>query len=273
MRLGLEAGQYTLSLAAELGIRGVPIDGAALVGQGVDATLAPLKEQGLEVCQVGMFGFNPLSTDTTAARRQTELLRQVIPLVPRTGCRYIVIGPGNYHPSGFGHFDRRNFEPAAIRALAEALKPLVSPAEAHGVCLSVEPYLKGVIHSPERFRTLHSLVRSDALRANVDPSSLYSFWESLRPQATVEAVCNGLAGHYGLVHIKEVGVWEGFHLHMGLVPLGKGHTDWAHMLRLIPPHLPDDSWVVLEHVLSPEEGRESFRRLMAAAREAGVTLG
>jgi hypothetical protein len=38
------------------------------------------------------------------------------------------------------------------------------------------------------------------------------------------------------------------------------------------PHLPEDSWAILEHVLSPEEGRASVAFLRAAAAEAGVEL-
>jgi sugar phosphate isomerase/epimerase len=272
MRLGIEAGEHTLALAEELGIGGAVIDGAALVERGPDAALGPLRQRRLAVCQIGAFGFNPLSSDAGASGRQGDLLRKIIPLAPQTGCGYVVIGPGNYHPSGFGHFDPRNFTAAAIDELAEGLKPFIELAERHGVCLSIEPYLKGVVHSPARFRALHARVGSDALRANVDPSSLYSFWEALRPDETVESVCTQLAGHYGLVHVKEVGIDEGFHVHMGLKPLGDGNTNWAQLLRLVEPHLPEDSWVIMEHVASAEEGRQSYRRLQAAAGEAGVSL-
>ena len=70
MRLGLEAGKYTLDLAAELGIAGVPISAGSLVEEGVEATLAPLRERGLQVCQIGAFGYNPLSTDRERQAQQ-----------------------------------------------------------------------------------------------------------------------------------------------------------------------------------------------------------
>ena len=54
--------------------------------------------------------------------------------------------------------------------------------------------------------------------------------------------------------------------------VGEGPTGWAEMLRLIAPHVPDDSWVIIEHVLSPEEARSSAALLRAVADEAGVTL-
>ena len=100
MRLGLEAGADTLALAQELGIKGVPVNAADLVEKGVEATLRPLEEKGLAVCQIGAFGFNPLSTDGDAQKKQRKMLEQAIPLASEIGCPYIVICGGNYHPSG-----------------------------------------------------------------------------------------------------------------------------------------------------------------------------
>ena len=57
-----------------------------------------------------------------------------------------------------------------------------------------------------------------------------------------------------------------------VTPLGQGNTDWAEMLRLIAPHVPNDSWVILEHVLSADEGRASLKLLRSLAEEAGVEL-
>jgi len=272
MRLGLEAGRHTLELAVELGIRGVPVEAEQLVEQGVEPTLAPLHERGLQVCQIGAFGYNPLSTDRAAQARQSELLREAIPLAPRTGCPYIVIGPGNRHPSGFGADDVRNHTPAALDELARALAPMLELAERHGVYLSVEPYLKGALDGVRSFLALAERVGSANLRVNIDPTSLYVYADLLDPRAKVEEVCAGLAGHYGLVHVKEVALSEGFHIHAGLVPLGSGPTDWSQVLALVAPHLSEDSWVILEHVQTPTEGRSSHRLLLEMAARAGVSL-
>jgi hypothetical protein len=115
-------------------------------------------------------------------------------------------------------------------------------------------------------------VGSDALRCNVDPTSLYGFRDAVDPEPIVRTTCQGLAEHCGLVHVKEVAVSEGFHVHMGLAPLREGRTDWALLLELISPHVPEDGWVILEHVLSPEQGREDYGILMDAAARAGVEL-
>jgi hypothetical protein len=88
----------------------------------------------------------------------------------------------------------------------------------------------------------------------------------------VEHICTALAGHYGLGHVKGVALKEGFHIHAALTPITEDPTDWAQVLRLMSPHMPEDSWTILEHVLSPEEGRASVAHLRAAAASADVTL-
>lgn len=272
MRLGLEAGPHTLDLAVEQDVSGVPISMDQLVNDGVDAVLKPLRERGLEVCQIGAFGYNPLSSNREAQTRQAEILREAIPLAAATGCPYIVICGGNYHPSGFGAGDRRNFTEEALDEIAKALAPMLKLAEAHGARLSIEPYLKTAIYSPERFLSLWGRVQSEALCINVDPTSLYTYWDLWDPRETVSRVCTELAGHYGLAHLKEVALDEGFHIHAGLAPLGQGATDWAQVLRLMAPNMPQDSWAILEHVQTPEEGRASLALLRKAAEAEGVIL-
>jgi sugar phosphate isomerase/epimerase len=268
MRLGLEAGKDTLDLAVKQGIRGVPIYAAGLVADGVEATLAPLVERGLEVCQIGAFGFNALRVDP----EQRRILVAAIPLAAQTGCPYIVIGPGNYQAAAFAATDPNNFTDAALDEMAEALAPLLALAEEHGVYLTIEAYLKGAISSPERFLALQKRTGSPALKSNIDVTSLYDFHDLVDPSTLIERVCTELAGHYGLVHLKEVALSEGFHLHAGLVPLGQGPTDWAEILRLTAPHLPADSWVVLEHVQSADEAEASLSLLREAAASVGVDL-
>jgi sugar phosphate isomerase/epimerase len=272
MRLGLEAGKDTLDLAVELGIKGVPISADALARQGVEATLAPLRARGLEVCQIGAFGYNPLSSDAERQAGQATRLEKVIPLAPETGCTYITVCGGNRHPSGFGAGNPYNYTDAALDDVARALAPLLALAERHGVKLTIEAYLKTAVYSAERFLALQARVGSDALRCNVDVTSLYDYWDLWDPREKVERTCAALAGHYGLGHLKEVALAEGFHIHAGLAPLGQGPTDWAQVLRLMDAHLPDDSWAILEHVSTPAEARASVALLRAAAAEVGVEL-
>jgi sugar phosphate isomerase/epimerase len=272
MRLGLEAGKHTLDLAVALGIAGVPVSAGQLVEDGVEATVKPLHERGLQVCQIGAFGYNPLSTDRERQVQQAALLEQVIPLALETGCPYVVINGGNYHPSGFGAGDARNFTDEALGEVADALTPMLDLAEQHGAKLSIEPIIKSAVYSPESFLALQKRVGSDALRVNIDPTSLYGYWDLWDSHAMVRHFCTVLAGHYGLGHVKEVALAEGFHIHAGLAPLGAGNTDWAEVLRLMAPHLPEDSWVILEHVATPEEAQNSLEILRAAATQAGVSL-
>jgi len=272
MQLGIEAGSDTITLAKELGIRGVPVDGGALLREGVEATLKPVRENGLQVCQIGAFGFNPISDDHAAAQRAGAALQQMIELASQTGCRHIVIGPGNYHPSGFAHYDIRNYKAESITAMATSIEPYIRLAEDHDVRLCIEPYVKGVVHSPEQFLKLQEAIGSPALRCNIDPSSLYDFHGALHSDAVIHDLCSKLKDHIGLVHIKEIGVQEGFHLHMGLAPLSEGNTNWPLLLELIAPYIPSDSWIILEHVLSKQQAHDDYTILLQAAAQANVTL-
>ena len=107
---------------------------------------------------------------------------------------------------------------------------------------------------------------------NVDVTSHYDYADLWDPTDTVRHVCTTLAGHYGLGHIKEVALQDGFHIHAGLSPLGTGPTDWSQVLSLMAPHMPEESWLILEHVLSPEEAASSLSLLREAAKRANVTL-
>jgi sugar phosphate isomerase/epimerase len=268
MKLGLEAGSHTLAAAVNHGIQGVPIDASQLVHDGLAATLKPLQDRGLQVCQIAAFGVNPLAPDDA----QTTMLKRAIEMAADTGCAYIVINGGNYHPSGFLAGDARNFADVALGKIADTLEPLLTHAETHKVKLSLEPYLKGAIHSPQRFLDLQQMLNSDALRINIDVTSFYDYHAMWQPAPVVEDVCTKLASHYGLGHIKDVVLQEGFHIHVDLAPLGSSLTDWSQVLTLMAPNLPDDSWLILEHVSSPEEVTASLELLRTAASAAGVTL-
>ena len=180
MRLGLDAGSVTMTSARDLGIRGVPISADALVAQGPEAVLAPLRALGLQPCQIGAFGYNPLSQDAGQLERQTFLLEQAIPLAAATGCPYLVINGGNYHPAAFGAYDPRNYTDAALDLVAASLEPLIRLAEKHGVAISIEAYLKTAVYSADRFLQLWRRLPSPALRCNLDVTSLYDYWDMLQ---------------------------------------------------------------------------------------------
>lgn len=273
MRLGIEAGADTVAAAIELGIKGVPINAIDLVANGVEATLAPLKKNVLEVCQIGAFGYNPLTEDKAALAEQTSVLEKVIPLAAATGCPYIVICGGNYHPSGFGAWDPRNNSDAAMDEMVSQLEPLVRLAAQHGAKISIEPYLKTAINGPAPFWALRErMSKPEALVANLDVTSHYDYRDFVNPRPRCQEVCEGYAGAYGLGHIKDLALNDGFHLDMGLAPLGSSPTDWSEVLGLMIPNMPSDSWLILEHVSDITEARASVAKLRDFAQKAGVAL-
>ncbi|MDJ1009231.1 MAG: TIM barrel protein [Paracoccaceae bacterium] len=274
MRLGLEAGDDTVAAAVELGIEGVPIDAGALAREGYRKILAPLRKKGLSVCQIGAFGFNPLTSDTDALAAETEVLKSVLPMAAETGCPYVVICGGNIDPSGFGAWHPGNRTDTAFETMAERLAPLLALAERSGARISIEPYLKTTIDGPEAFWRLHEMLGSPrALVANVDVTSHFDFRDYIAPGPRCAEVVEGYAGAYGLGHIKDIGLNDGFHIDMGLAPLGASPTDWVAVLAGMAPHMPPDAWLILEHVSDLAEARRSVALLRGFAAEAGVVLG
>ncbi len=261
-----------MAAAKELGIRGVPVDGGELVSKGVAAVVDPLHRAGLEVCQIGAFGYNPLHPDAAVLAAQTELVRTLITLAPDAGCGYIVINGGNLHPSGFGHGLRGNFSAESLSRVADAVRPLALLAEKRSVCISIEPYVKSAVCSPEAFLALSEQVGSPALCINIDVTNFYDLHDMWDSTATIRHVCRDLKGHYGLVHFKDVLLKEGFHIHVDLAPLDGGVTDWGLVLEEVAPHVPEGSWVIVEHVGSLEEARTSVALVRQLARSRSLPL-
>lgn len=276
MKLGLQTEVETVALACELKVRGVPLPGGVwgLAQKGARLAVAPLVSAGLEVCQIGAFDFNPLSADRARQAKLRDVLEKAIPEAPATGCPFIVIGGGNYEPSAagdpLGHPD--NFTEAGLDALARELAPWVKRAECHGVKLVVEPEIHWVVSTPERFLRLKEKVGSEALMVNLDVCNLFN-WEAMwQPTETVTHLCKTLAGHYSAVHCKDLTVRAGAHLHIDEAPFGKGRVDWKTALRFIGETLPEEGYVILEHVKTAEHARSGVALLRDRVRSAGFAF-
>jgi sugar phosphate isomerase/epimerase len=272
LKMGIEAGGDTVALAKEAHFKGVPITLDDLIRDGVEKTLLPLQEAGLAPCQVGAFGFNPLHPDREYREEMDRRMQKAIPLAQKAGCPWIVINGGNLHPSGFLHGDPWNFTREARTTVAQRLQPLLKQAEQHGVRISIEPYIKSCVCSVEAFLDIREQTGSEALRINIDVTNFYDLGDMWDPSPKIRDVCRGLEGHYGLVHLKEVALREGFHIHIDLAPFDKGPTPWDLVLREIAPRTPADAWVILEHITSIEDGRRALALLRQCAANAGVSL-
>ena len=272
MRLGIDAGDHSFSLAERYGIKGVPISLDTLVANGVTDTLVPLRDHGLEVCQIGAMGYNPLSPDRESLERQTALLETGIPLASETGCSCIAISCGSYAESAFGGFHADNYTPKAIEDMAKMIAPLLELAGDNGVFLSIEAYIKGVINSPDTFDSLAELTGSSAIKINLDITSLYDLKDLIDPEPICRTMIPKYNGKVGIVHFKGIALDEGFHIHAGLKPITEDPTDWRFVLEETSKVVEADTWVILEHVLSEEEGEKSIMHIKNLASELHIDL-
>ena len=272
MKLGLEAGDHTYVLAERHGVAGVPISIGDLVAQGAEDALEPLRSRGLQVCQIGAIGYNPLSPDAKGVAEQTRLLKLGIPLAASTGCPAIAISCGSYAASAYGGYHRENFSKAALDDMAAALEPLLGLAEESGAILSIEAYIKGVVHSPESFDRLAEICGSPALKINLDITSLYDLKDLIDPEPICRSVMPKLEGKVGIVHLKGIALQEGFHIQAGLAPITDDPTDWKLVLEETNRVVDDDTWAILEHVLSEEEGDRSIPFIKQIAADLSISI-
>jgi sugar phosphate isomerase/epimerase len=260
IQIGIDAASSSISFAREHGVKGVPISSKLIEKDGAGKAAAPIREAGLEVCQINAMGYNPLHPDVELRKEQGERVLRVLSETEELGCPYVSINGGNYHPSGFLHGDLRNFGDAALEEISRELEPLLSEAEKRDAFITLEPYVKGVIYSAERYLALEQLLgeRAGRMRINLDVSSLYDLHALIDPEPFCEDLCTTLTGKIGLIHVKDIKLEEGFHIHANLAPITEGPTNWEQLLRLSLPELPDDSWLILEHVQSSEEAGKSL---------------
>jgi sugar phosphate isomerase/epimerase len=272
MYLAIEAGPDTIDVAVRCRVRGVPVDGRTLVEDGEASALGSLRRAGLTPCQIGVHGYNPLHPDPAERRFWARIVVQAIPLARRLGVNDVVISAGNHQADQYGAADPRNRSPEALIEVAQQLRPLVDQAEAAGVRLAIEPYLKSAVSTPDAFIALAFLVGSPSLRCVVDCANWYGFAELLDPAPLVRRAVSVLAGRYGPIHVKEIALLPGFHLHAGLVPLGAGRTDWGGFLARVARHAEADTWVLIEHAANAAEAEAAITHLRSVAATAGVEL-
>lgn len=268
MRFAIEAGEDTMEVAVKHGISGIPLSADTLLTAGPKEALAPLSELGLRPCQISAFGFNTLRPD----REAKAAVEEAIGLAPEVGCSVVVMPGGNYNASQFGGSDKRNYTDDAIDAAAKELESLVRAAEDAEVALSIEPYVKGVIHSRAAFEALHGRLSSKALKINLDITNFYNLEALIDPDPVCRRLIPQLTGHVGIVHVKDIGMDDGFHIHAGLKPITEGPTDWGLVLELAATAAEPDVWLLLEHVLSKAEADGSIAHLRALAADKGVPL-
>ncbi|MBK1875515.1 sugar phosphate isomerase/epimerase family protein [Pelagicoccus mobilis] len=264
IRFAVEAGEHTESLAAEFNIPGIPVNLPAVLND-VDSLAAGLQAKGLQACQIGAFGFNALSPDRSAREEMKQKIMTAMPLAAKLGCKHFAFAAGNANPNMFGETDPFNFTDEALDQAAEELKPLANVAEEHDVYLSIEPYIKTVVHSPEAFLKLKERVDSDRLRITLDVTSFYDFRDMVDPRNTILNACSTLKGHYDLVHLKELAIVPGFHIHSELVAHDAGNTPWDLVLEQCCDQLGSDSWVVIEHIPNLEDGKRSIPQILSLA--------
>jgi len=252
MKLGLVCGPDSPRIAHKLKVNGVSVNAADLIADGGKAKLASLHELGLEPCQIAAFGFNPLTSDLKDRQANEQIVEAALPYLQRTGCQDLVVNGGNRHPSGFAGSHRDNYTDAILDEIARALEPWIKRCEEYKVNLTIEPHIQCAIDTPERFLKLKALIGSSRVMVTLDTCNFLHFKDLWNPFPRIADICAQLKGHYTSVHLKNVDLAPGTHLHINEVPFLTGKVEWAPILKIIKRDTPN-AYLILEKVKSEEE--------------------
>lgn len=272
MRIGIDAGASSIEFAQAYGAAGVPVSSRALKENSVHSVLKPIKDTGLEVCQINAMGYNPLHPDDNVRLSSCETVLNAFEVSGDVGCPWVSINAGNHHPTGFLDGDKRNFGDAALESIAREIEPLLRAAEKADAYLSLEPYIKGAVFSSDRFLSLRRILGDGAkrLRINLDVTSFYDLHALINPDPLCDKLCDDLKDYIGLIHVKEIRLSESFHIHADLAPITEGPTDWERVLRRLIHSPAVDSWLIIEHVQSGEEAQRSIGHISNICGRLGL---
>ena len=274
MRLGLatmfRSWEDELALAKKHDVKGLRISARRIYAAGMDL-VSELTESGLVVAEVSFHEYNPLTTDRDKLSEQKLFAGQFIPMMSDIKCSHFLINGGNYHPSGFQNGDQRNFTDDALDKSVEQILPLMETAEKHEINIAIEPKFWTVVNTPERFLQLKDRIGSDRLTIVLDVCNFIAFREYWRQRETIDHLLDKLAGHFSIVHAKDIHMETGRHILMHEVQMGAGEIDWVYVMWRLKEYSPD-CWLILEHCREVEETDRGLVWLKAAISRESIEL-
>ncbi len=270
MKLGLGIGEVnaekSAALAKEHGITGLMLGGWQFDGpDAIKGFAAGL--DGLEICQWGAWGLNPMQPTPEAIEGAVADVR----LAGELGIKTAVTHGGGVNPDHpyCGHPD--NWTDAAIATVAESVKPLAKAAEESGTTVVLEPHFATALTTWDACAKILDAIGSDAAKIQFDPANMVRFddyWD------TAPLLTEGFAtlkGRIGSAHAKDIRMENQLHLHFLECPAGEGCLDYVTYIRLLEQELGPDGYLIIEH--TPEDKlAAAVAHVRACAEEAGVSI-
>ncbi len=138
-------------------------------------------------------------------------------------------------------------ENATEKAFAQckaAFEKLARQAEKTGAVITIEPYWKNIIDSPERAEKLFKEIDSPALKLVMDPCNYYRKDDLARMDPMMEEIFRRVGAHTAIAHAKDVKASrEG----TDLPAAGRGVLDYPLYLRLLAG-LDREMFLIVEHL-------------------------
>jgi sugar phosphate isomerase/epimerase len=206
-----------------------------------------LEENGLKI--VAVAGYTNL-VDPDPERREQGLkaFERMIEVCYDFGTPYIATESGSLNPVHLKQAYAGNETEEAWEDLRGVLDRLLRKAEAHGVKLLIEGYVKNVVISTERAARLIREREDQPLGFVMDPFNYYSREDLNHPREAMDRIFSAIGSRSVVAHAKDV-----VYTDEGIVTprSGAGKADWHYYARLLQEHTPEIP-LILEHLKAGE---------------------
>ncbi len=226
-------------------------------------------EAGMDIAQVGI-GYGACLFDPDAEAR-SRLLGQIgrgIEIARQLEAHVALIRTGSLSPNGSYSPHRDNHRPECRARLLDSLRRVAEAAEALGQTVVVETHALTIMNSPEVNRTIIDEVGCARLRLVLDYvnhfQALHQVYEST---ARLHHIFDVMGSLSAIGHCKDIGVRDGFVIHLDEEIPGEGELDLATALRRWHDLHPN-GYMMLEHLPNEQYPRAAANthRILAAER-------
>jgi sugar phosphate isomerase/epimerase len=212
-----------------------------------------LEKHGITIVAVGGYT-NLVDPDPERREKGLKAFERMIEVCRDFGTPYIATETGSLNPIHLKQAYPGNETEEAWEDLRGVLDRLMRKAEAHGVTILIEGYVKNVVCSTERALRLIREREGRPLKFVLDPFNYHTRGDMERPREALDRIFAAVASRSVVAHAKDV-----LYTEEGIVTPkpGAGRADWEYYAHLLQKHIPAVP-LILEH-LKPGEVEECLR--------------
>lgn len=226
-----------------------------------EALLARIQESArkyeVEICAINAT-FNMIDPNEARLRENIRRMDTMCRACRYLDCRILTLCTGTRNPENMWVHHPDNQNPESWQRMLEAMRQVVSLAEAYGIYVAVETEAANVVQTPILARRMLDEIHSDNLKMILDCANLFlpGFAHRENAHATIQSAFDAFGDEVILAHGKDIADSDGIEF----APVGEGIVDYDLFLKLLYQYGYDGAMVV--HGIYKEELMEPCIRFI-----------